>query len=74
MSQREQPELHVVGEILGASDFPLPSLLCKFSFESGSNFRLLQGLPAGQTHCDTPPVRMRALTERPAPHVRLGAR
>jgi len=52
---REQPELHIVGEIVGASDYELPSLFCKFNFEVGGNFRLLQGITSGQTHCDMPP-------------------
>ena len=49
-------ELHIVGQLVGASDFTLPSLFCKFSFEAGANFRLLQGQTAGQTQCDMPPV------------------
>jgi hypothetical protein len=50
-------ELHIVGQLVGAADFPLPSAFCKFSFEAGSNFRLLQGQTAGQTQCDMPAVR-----------------
>ena len=50
-----EPELHVIGEILGAQGYEFPSLFCKFAFEVGGNFRLLQGLSAGQTHCDEPP-------------------
>ena len=50
-------ELHVVGQVVGASDFPLPSIFVKYSFETGSNFRLLQGQTTGQTQCDQPLVR-----------------
>ena len=55
-------ELHVVGQIVGASGFPLPSIFCKYAVEAGSNFRMLQGTTAGQTQCDMPPVR--AIPER----------
>ena len=46
-----------MGQLVGASDFPLPNVFVKYSFEAGSNFRLLQGHTAGQTHCDMPQVR-----------------
>ena len=49
-------ELHVVGQVVGASDFPLPSVFVKYSIETGANFRLLQGHTAGQTQCDMPLV------------------
>jgi hypothetical protein len=49
-------EVHIVGQLVGASDFPLPNIFVKYSFEAGSNFRLLQGHTAGQTHCDMPQV------------------
>ena len=61
-SRREGPttermaELHIVGEIVGAADYDLPSIFCKYSIEAGGNFRVLQGQPSGQTHCDMPPV------------------
>ena len=47
-------ELHLLGQLSGASGFPLSSLFCKFSIESGSNFRVLQGAVEGQTQCDQP--------------------
>uniref|UniRef100_A0A7S0F771 B9 domain-containing protein 2 n=1 Tax=Phaeocystis antarctica TaxID=33657 RepID=A0A7S0F771_9EUKA len=47
-------ELHLLGQLTGASGFPLSSLFCKFSIESGSNFRVLQGVVEGQTQCDQP--------------------
>mmetsp|Transcript_6199 Transcript_6199/g.20339 ORF Transcript_6199/g.20339 Transcript_6199/m.20339 type:complete len:176 (+) Transcript_6199:33-560(+) len=47
-------ELHVVGQVLGGSGFQLDNLFCKWFIETGSNFRLLQGLTGGQTHCDYP--------------------
>jgi len=47
-------ELHVWGQLLGANHFPLSSLFCKWSVDTGSNFRLLEGTTSGQTHCDDP--------------------
>ena len=49
-------ELHVMGQIVSASGFGMPSLFCKFAIETGSNFRLLQGTSSGQTQCDMPLV------------------
>ena len=49
-------ELHLLGQLTGGSGFPLSSLFCKFSIESGSNFRVLQGVVEGQTQCDQPNV------------------
>jgi len=43
-----------VGQLSGADGFELPSLFCKWRLEAGSNFRLLEGVTAGQTQCDTP--------------------
>eukprot|EP00967_Tisochrysis_lutea_P064029 scaffold82792_cov33-Tisochrysis_lutea.AAC.1 len=50
-------ELHLVGQLLGGGGFQLNNLFCKFTIEAGANFRLLQGLTTGQTHCDYPNVR-----------------
>mmetsp|Transcript_6356 Transcript_6356/g.19782 ORF Transcript_6356/g.19782 Transcript_6356/m.19782 type:complete len:127 (+) Transcript_6356:65-445(+) len=47
-------ELHLVGQLLGGGGFQLNNLFCKFTIEAGANFRLLQGLTTGQTHCDYP--------------------
>ena len=59
------PELHVIGEIVGAADFSLPSLFCKYSVETGANFRLLQGITSGQTQCDMPQDGESALFSHP---------
>jgi len=50
-------ELHLLGQIAGASGFPLTTLFCKYTIETGSNFRVLQGTVQGQTQCDKPNVR-----------------
>lgn len=62
-------ELHIVGQVAGGDNFEMPSLFCKWTLETGSNFRLLEGLTAGQTHCDTPNVRRRNTRQQPATHV-----
>mmetsp|Transcript_6197 Transcript_6197/g.20329 ORF Transcript_6197/g.20329 Transcript_6197/m.20329 type:complete len:104 (+) Transcript_6197:33-344(+) len=59
-------ELHVVGQVLGGSGFQLDNLFCKWFIETGSNFRLLQGLTGGQTHCDYPNVHI-CLVHMPLP-------
>ena len=56
MAAATAAELHLLGQLTGGSDFPLSSLFCKFSIESGSNFRVLQGVVEGQTQCDQPNV------------------
>lgn len=47
-------ELHVVGEILGASGFDDRGLFCKWGVVSGRMWELLEGLDKGQTHVDFP--------------------
>lgn len=49
-------ELHIIGQITGAADFPFPNIFCKYALETGTNFRVLQGQTAGQTQCDMPLV------------------
>ena len=58
-------ELHIMGQLLGVNDVPLPHVFCKYSFEVGSNFRLLQGQTSGQTQCDMPPEGETALLSHP---------
>ncbi|EDQ92386.1 uncharacterized protein MONBRDRAFT_17074 [Monosiga brevicollis MX1] len=47
-------ELHVIGQIRGASGFPDPSLFCKWQFVHGGGWRVLEGQVQGQTQVDTP--------------------
>lgn len=58
-------ELHLVGQVLGGSGFPLQSLYCKWSLEAGSNFRVLQGVSHGQTQCDYPNAEEMAVWAHP---------
>ncbi|XP_021474379.2 B9 domain-containing protein 2 isoform X1 [Oncorhynchus mykiss] len=47
-------ELHIVGQIVGASGFPQSSLFCKWGIHTGGAWRLLSGLKEGQTQVDLP--------------------
>lgn len=47
-------EVHVIGEIAGASGFPSQNLFCKWGLTAGGAWRLLEGLSEGQTQVDYP--------------------
>lgn len=47
-------EVHVIGQLIGASGFPDNSLFCKWGIHIGSAWRLLSGLSEGQTQVDNP--------------------
>lgn len=49
-------ELHVIGEIKGASGFPSHSLYCKWSVHVEGSWKLLAGLKEGQTQVDNPEI------------------
>jgi B9 domain-containing protein 2 len=49
-------EVHVIGEIAGASGFPSQNLFCKWGLTAGGAWRLLEGLSEGQTQVDYPQV------------------
>jgi len=49
-------ELHVIGQIFGASGFSESNLFCKWSVISGDGWRLLEGMHEGQTQVDSPQV------------------
>uniref|UniRef100_A0A3B3ZNW7 B9 domain-containing protein 2 n=1 Tax=Periophthalmus magnuspinnatus TaxID=409849 RepID=A0A3B3ZNW7_9GOBI len=49
-------ELHVIGQIVGASGFPQNSLFCKWGVHTGGAWRLLSGLKEGQTQVDNPHI------------------
>ncbi|XP_011554947.3 B9 domain-containing protein 2 isoform X2 [Plutella xylostella] len=42
-------ELHILGNIHGASNFKYQSLFCRYSFQAGPNWTVVSGLPEGQT-------------------------
>uniref|UniRef100_A0A670Z0Y6 B9 domain-containing protein 2 n=1 Tax=Pseudonaja textilis TaxID=8673 RepID=A0A670Z0Y6_PSETE len=47
-------EVHVIGQIVGASGFPSSSLFCKWGIHTGASWKLLSGLREGQTQVDHP--------------------
>ena len=49
-------EVHVIGELVGGSDFPSGDLFCRWGLSHGSGWRVLEGLSEGQTQIDHPQV------------------
>eukprot|EP00959_Pyramimonas_sp_CCMP1952_P301328 6304511-Pyramimonas_sp.AAC.1 len=47
-------EVHIVGQIVGASGFEQRNLFCKWGVEAGQSWDRLEGLDMGQTHVDHP--------------------
>eukprot|EP00033_Pygsuia_biforma_P003005 GCRY01003306.1.p1 GENE.GCRY01003306.1~~GCRY01003306.1.p1 ORF type:complete len:177 (+),score=20.33 GCRY01003306.1:270-800(+) len=47
-------ELHVVGQIEGASGFSCNNVFCKFGFVAGNTWRKIEGFDKGQTQVDFP--------------------
>ncbi|XP_051900251.1 B9 domain-containing protein 2 [Pristis pectinata] len=50
-------ELHIIGQIVGASGFPQHSLFCKWGLHTGCAWKLLSGLKEGQTQVDNPVIK-----------------
>ncbi|CAH0546732.1 unnamed protein product [Brassicogethes aeneus] len=42
-------EVHIIGEISHAKDFPRPELFCKWHLQFGNNWKLISGKKEGQT-------------------------
>ncbi|XP_002736715.1 B9 domain-containing protein 2-like [Saccoglossus kowalevskii] len=47
-------EVHIIGEIVGASCFPENSLFCKWGIHAGGAWKLLAGCKEGQSQVDIP--------------------
>jgi len=47
-------EVHIVGQIVGASGFQQRNLFCKWGVEVGQSWDRLEGADMGQTHVDHP--------------------
>uniref|UniRef100_H2Z3A6 B9 domain-containing protein 2 n=1 Tax=Ciona savignyi TaxID=51511 RepID=H2Z3A6_CIOSA len=47
-------EVHVIGQLVGASEFPSHSLFCKWGLHAGGAWKLIAGVKEGQTHVDNP--------------------
>ncbi|XP_067831145.1 B9 domain-containing protein 2 [Heptranchias perlo] len=50
-------EVHIIGQIVGASGFPQHSLFCKWGLQTGCAWKLLSGLKEGQTQVDNPVIK-----------------
>ncbi|KAI3387346.1 hypothetical protein SNEBB_003868 [Seison nebaliae] len=48
------PECHLIGQLVGASEFPDQKLFCKYNFVIGNGWRVIQGFDSGQTQVDCP--------------------
>ncbi|XP_046801130.1 B9 domain-containing protein 2 isoform X2 [Lucilia cuprina] len=46
-------EVHIIGQILKAVDFQEPHIFCKWSLQSGTAWRIIQGEAVGQTFVAT---------------------
>nr|CAD7402746.1 unnamed protein product [Timema cristinae] len=51
---RSMAEVHILGQILGASEFPKNTLFCKWGIHAGGGWKVISGLKDGQTHVDNP--------------------
>ena len=47
-------EVHLIGQLIGASEFPNQSLFCRWSIQTGGAWAVIQGLKEGQTQVDCP--------------------
>lgn len=47
-------ELHVIGQIVGATEFEKKYLFCKWGIQAGNNWKIIEGLKEGQTQLDSP--------------------
>lgn len=59
-NRRPMPEVHVMGEIMGASGFGTCGLFCQWKIVTGSdgNWDVVRGEVEGQTQIDDGPVRL----------------
>ncbi|RZC38780.1 B9 domain-containing protein 2 [Asbolus verrucosus] len=42
-------EVHIIGQIIQAKDFPKQNLFCKWSLQIGNNWKIISGKKEGQT-------------------------
>ncbi|KAL1458143.1 hypothetical protein WDU94_008314 [Cyamophila willieti] len=47
-------EVYLIGQIIGASEFPDKTLFCKWGISFGNNWKLISGKKEGQTQVDSP--------------------
>ncbi|GFR15089.1 b9 domain-containing protein 2 [Trichonephila clavata] len=54
MNDNTMCELHIIGQIVGASEFKENNLFCKWGLHAGGNWKVIEGLKEGQTQIDNP--------------------
>ena len=52
MSVRREPEVHLIGQIVGATGFESDNAFCQFEVKAGPAWSLLGGDSEGQTQVD----------------------
>ena len=53
---RGMAEVHLIGDLVGASGFPSADLFCKWGIAYGNAWKVLEGVQEGQTQVDHPQV------------------
>ncbi|EGF82672.1 hypothetical protein BATDEDRAFT_22742 [Batrachochytrium dendrobatidis JAM81] len=51
-------ELHILGTLVGASEFPKATLCCQWELTAGEKWTPVEGDLSGQTHVDVPLIRV----------------
>lgn len=54
--QGAMAEVHIIGTLIGATEFPSANLCCKYKFITGDGWTLLEGKPDSRTQVDIPLV------------------
>ena len=54
---RHEPEVHLIGQIVGGSGFSTDNAFCRFEIKHGENWSIVGGDCSGQTQVDYPEVR-----------------
>lgn len=53
LASKPEPELHLIGELCGGTGFGAGNAIaCKWAFETGDRWELLEGARGGQTQTD----------------------
>jgi len=54
----DEPEVHVLGQIHGATGLPADCAFCAFTIETGDQWECVGGADRGQTQVDYPEVNL----------------
>lgn len=49
-------EVHIIGSLVGATEFPKPELCCNWTMIAGDDWTVVEGDISGQTQVDIPAV------------------